>query len=120
MPQRKCQMPHHRLLLHHPQNEVYKYPDIWICPYHQYGCDSQELELECIDSAWMTEAGAPDAVFYPREKLNKLDQDTTAELQIEAIARDTGEEVSLEITRLFHTQSPRSPSRAEFTGGPTR
>ncbi len=44
----------------------------------------------------MTEAGVPDAVFYPREKLNNLDQDATEELQIEAIARDTGEEVSLQ------------------------
>lgn len=97
-----------RLFLLHGQNQVYKYPDIWICPYYQYGCDSQELEQECIDSAWMTEAGAPDAVFYPREKLNQTELTTTEELQIEAIARNTGwEEVSVKMSLPFvrHTHT---------------
>ena len=76
------------------QNVVYKYPDIWICPYVQYGCDALELEKECVDSAWMTEGGAPDAVFYPRERLNHTHQQATEQLQIEAVPVNT-EEVSL-------------------------
>ncbi|CBN78260.1 hypothetical protein Esi_0005_0114 [Ectocarpus siliculosus] len=66
-------------------NVVYKYPDLWICPYVNYGCDEWELEEECVDSAWMTEGGKPDAVFYPRVKLDQLHQVTTEERQINAI-----------------------------------
>ncbi|CBN78263.1 hypothetical protein Esi_0005_0128 [Ectocarpus siliculosus] len=66
-------------------NVVYKYPDLWICPYVNYGCDAWELEEECVDSAWMTEGGEPDAVFYPREKLDQLHQVTTEERKIAAI-----------------------------------
>ena len=64
------------------QNKVYKYPDLWICPYVQYGCDTWELEEGCANSAWETEGGPPDAVFYPRETLDQLHQVTTEELQI--------------------------------------
>ncbi|CAM9171868.1 unnamed protein product, partial [Ectocarpus sp. 8 AP-2014] len=66
-------------------NEVYKYPDLWICPYVNYGCDAWELEEECVASAWMTEGGEPDAVFYPRVKLGQLHQVTTEERKINAI-----------------------------------
>ncbi|CAM9171945.1 unnamed protein product, partial [Ectocarpus sp. 8 AP-2014] len=66
-------------------NVVYKYPDLWICPYVNYGCDEYELEEECVDSAWMTEGGKPDAVFYPRVKLDQLHQVTTEERKINAI-----------------------------------
>ncbi|CAM9401821.1 unnamed protein product [Ectocarpus fasciculatus] len=66
-------------------NVVFKYPDLWICPYVNYGCDAWELEEECVDSAWMTEGGAPDAVFYPRVKLDQLHQVTTEERKINAI-----------------------------------
>ncbi|CAM9812689.1 unnamed protein product [Ectocarpus sp. 4 AP-2014] len=70
-------------------SEVYKYPDLWICLYNNYGCDEWELEEECVDSAWMTEGGVPDAVFYPRVKLDQLQETTTEELQIEAIPENT-------------------------------
>ncbi len=44
-------------------------------------------------SAWETEGGPPDAIFYPRET---LDQTTTEELEIVATAEYTNEdEVSL-------------------------
>lgn len=82
------------------QNVVYKYPDIWVCPYEQYGCDNIELEEECVDSAWMTEGGVPDAVFYPREKLNHTHQVATEQLQIEAVPVNT-EEVSRSFRRPF-------------------
>lgn len=81
------------------QNIVYKYPDIWVCPYEQYGCDDIELEEECVDSAWMTEGGVPDAVFYPREKLNHTHQVATAQLHIEAVPVNT-EDVSCSQLRL--------------------
>ncbi len=66
------------------QNKVYKYPDLMVCPYVQYGCDAYELEADCVASAWETEGGPPDAVFYPRETLDQLHQTTTDELQIRA------------------------------------
>eukprot|EP00752_Nemacystus_decipiens_P013005 g11506.t1 len=50
-------------------NEVYKYPDLWICLYNKYGCDQWEFEANCVDSAWDTEGGVPYAAFYPRDKL---------------------------------------------------
>ncbi|CBN78282.1 hypothetical protein Esi_0005_0160 [Ectocarpus siliculosus] len=70
-------------------NEVYKFPDLWICLFVNYGCDEWELEEGCVDSAWMTEGGVPDAVFYPRVKLDQLQETTTEELQIEAIPENT-------------------------------
>eukprot|EP00903_Cladosiphon_okamuranus_P013102 g12221.t1 len=71
-------------------NEVYKYPDLWVCPYVRYGCDTWELERSCVDSAWMTEAGPPDAVFYPRLKLDNPWEHTIDERRIEAFPEDTG------------------------------
>ncbi|CAN0063176.1 unnamed protein product, partial [Ectocarpus fasciculatus] len=70
-------------------NEVYKYPDLWVCPYNQYGCDDTSLEMGCVNSAWETEAGVPNAIFYPSDG---TDQITTDQLQIEANAIDTGTE----------------------------
>lgn len=88
------------------QNVVYKYPDLWICPYVRYGCDTWALEASCVDSAWMTEGGDPYAAFYPREKLDNLWETKTEELRIEAIPKQTNNfddqgnktDVSLETT----------------------
>ncbi|CBN78259.1 hypothetical protein Esi_0005_0104 [Ectocarpus siliculosus] len=71
------------------QNEVYKNPDLWICLFVNYGCDEWELEKQCVHSAWMTEGGEPDAVFYPRVKLGQEQETTTEQLQIEAIPENT-------------------------------
>ncbi|CAB1104807.1 unnamed protein product [Ectocarpus sp. CCAP 1310/34] len=46
-------------------NTVYEYPDIWVCLYGEYGCDSGELEEECMESAQLTGWGNTSAVFYP-------------------------------------------------------
>lgn len=89
---------------------MYKNPDLWICLFNNYGCDEWELEKQCVHSAWDTQGGAPDAVFYPRVKLNQLQETTTEELQIEAIPEDTDydsegnyvEDVSLVIPLLNH------------------
>jgi len=82
------------------QKKVYKYPDLWVCLYKQYGCDSWELEEDCVASAWKTEGGPPNAVFYPRETLGDLDQTTTDELPIKATGTFTNkDEVSLAFPR---------------------
>lgn len=66
------------------QNIVYRFPDVWVCLYDQYGCDTEALEPECVSSAWNTEGGAPDAIFYPSEETGKSDQNAAEQLQIEA------------------------------------
>lgn len=70
-------------------NVVYKYPDLWVCPYVQYGCDEYDLEPACAKSAWNTTAGSPDALFYPRDRLDQLTQTKTEELEIEAVYTHT-------------------------------
>ncbi|CAM9868828.1 unnamed protein product [Ectocarpus sp. 13 AM-2016] len=67
-------------------NVVYTYPDLWVCPYNQYGCDDITLELGCVESSWETEAGPPSAIFYNSEG---TDQNTTDPLEIEATWVDT-------------------------------
>ncbi|CAM9877840.1 unnamed protein product, partial [Ectocarpus sp. 12 AP-2014] len=67
-------------------NVVYTYPDLWVCPYNQYGCDDITLELGCVESSWETEAGPPNAIFYNSEG---TDQNTTDPLEIEATWVDT-------------------------------
>lgn len=47
------------------KNTVYAYPDVWVCLYDTFGCDTREQEEECRDSATMTEGGNASAVFYP-------------------------------------------------------
>ena len=44
---------------------MYTYPDMWVCPYNDYGCDSRPLEIECVGSSNLTDAGAAIATFYP-------------------------------------------------------
>ena len=51
------------------KNKVYAYPDMWVCLYDTYGCDTQDLEDECLDSAKTTEGGNASAVFYPGEEI---------------------------------------------------
>lgn len=80
------------------QNTVYKYPDLWVCPYNQYGCDDTSLELGCVNSAWETEGGVPDAIFYPSDG---TDQVATDQLQIEANTIDTGTEVRVKARKAF-------------------
>lgn len=73
------------------QNVVYKYPDFWVCPYAQYGCDPSVPQEECVDSAWVTEGGAPDAIFYPRERLDQEDERATEQRKIDAFPAFTDE-----------------------------
>lgn len=111
-----CSLPR-IILLCNFQNVVYKYPDMWVCLYNNYGCDEWELEEECADSAWMTEGGAPYAAFYPRDKLEDYNNHTIDERRIEATAQLTnydseGHEkpVSLEIyIHTYHTHVVQVP-----------
>lgn len=48
------------------QNEIYKYPDIWVCLYEHYGCDDSTLEEECVRSANATEGGMTTATYQPQ------------------------------------------------------
>ncbi|CBN75318.1 expressed unknown protein [Ectocarpus siliculosus] len=46
-------------------NNIYQYPDLWVCLYVNYGCDEMELQEECVNSSNATEGGETLAVFYP-------------------------------------------------------
>lgn len=46
-----------------PQNDAYKYPDIYVCTYNFYGCDDDSLLENCTRSAHSTEGGNSTAIF---------------------------------------------------------
>eukprot|EP00904_Undaria_pinnatifida_P008142 jgi/Undpi1/4458/HiC_scaffold_17.g07812.m1 len=46
-------------------NDVYAYPDTWVCLHDTYGCDDYELEEQCLNSSTLTEGGGTRAIFYP-------------------------------------------------------
>lgn len=64
-----------------PQNNVYKYPDIYVCLYNFFGCDDQQLEEDCMRSAQGTEGGISTAVF-------NQDMDNEQELRVDAFLTD--------------------------------
>lgn len=70
---------------HPPQNDVYKYPDIYVCLYNFFGCDEMELEGDCMGSAQSTEGGRSTAVF-------NMNKDDEQELEVDAFLT---EEVSV-------------------------
>lgn len=47
------------------KNTVYTYPDVWVCLYDGYGCDTYEKEEKCLNSYTITAGGKASAVFYP-------------------------------------------------------
>lgn len=47
------------------QNELYDYPDVYVCLYTFYGCDTLEQEEGCISSVYNTEGGMPSAILNP-------------------------------------------------------
>eukprot|EP00903_Cladosiphon_okamuranus_P005847 g5787.t1 len=98
-------------------NVVYKYPDLWICPYKQYGCDNQDLEPSCVDSAWATEGGPPDAAFYPKIKLNDSYPNAADELPIEAYPKFTnGDDDDEEIDGRGHCVIFKTSAATAFLG----
>eukprot|EP00904_Undaria_pinnatifida_P008172 jgi/Undpi1/4485/HiC_scaffold_17.g07839.m1 len=59
-------------------NDVYKYPDIYVCLYDFYGCDDFELEGDCMGSFQSTEGGNSNAIF-------NLNRDNEQDLQVDAL-----------------------------------
>ena len=47
------------------QDEVYMYPDLWVCLYDTYGCDKLEYEEQCVSSIFDTEGGSTSARYRP-------------------------------------------------------
>ncbi|CAN0469176.1 unnamed protein product, partial [Ectocarpus sp. 12 AP-2014] len=46
-------------------NNVYRYPDTYVCLYNFFGCDDMDLEEFCASSVFDTEGGSSTAVFNP-------------------------------------------------------
>lgn len=46
------------------QNDVYDFPDVYVCFYDNFGCDRQDLEESCRDSVFET-GRRPMATFNP-------------------------------------------------------
>ncbi|CAM9511484.1 unnamed protein product, partial [Ectocarpus fasciculatus] len=46
-------------------NNVYRYPDTYVCLYNYFGCDDMDLEEFCVSSVFDTEGGRSSAVFNP-------------------------------------------------------
>eukprot|EP00904_Undaria_pinnatifida_P000588 jgi/Undpi1/1052/HiC_scaffold_10.g04515.m1 len=59
-------------------NNVYKYPDIYVCLYSFYGCDTLELEEKCRDSTHSTEGGRSTAIYNPTREDEQI-------LQVDAV-----------------------------------
>lgn len=47
------------------QDDIYEYPDLWVCLYDTYGCDAYEYEEQCVSSIFDTEGGSTTAVYRP-------------------------------------------------------
>lgn len=47
------------------QNEVYEYPDLWVCLFNTYGCDDIDYEEKCVMSVNDTEGGFTRARYRP-------------------------------------------------------
>ena len=47
------------------QDEIYTYPDVWVCLYDNYGCDNSESERQCVMSIFDTEGGPTRATYRP-------------------------------------------------------
>ena len=47
------------------QNEIYTYPDLWVCLHNTYGCDKYEYEEQCLSSIFDTEGGNTSAEYRP-------------------------------------------------------
>lgn len=57
---------------------MYKYPDIYVCLYSFYGCDTLELEEKCRDSTHSTEGGRSTAIYNPTREDEQI-------LQVDAV-----------------------------------
>ena len=72
------------------QNDIYLYPDLWVCLYDTYGCDDQAYEEQCVDSIFDTEGGSTRARYRPgddNETLINFTANLTKEVKISASSR---------------------------------
>lgn len=69
------------------QDDLYKYPDVYVCLYDFFGCDSLGLEEDCMSSANSTEGGLTTATFNPGQD-NEQRIVTEAKLTDEVCALD--------------------------------
>ncbi|CAN0463190.1 unnamed protein product, partial [Ascophyllum nodosum] len=49
-------------------NEIYSYPDLWICTQESYGCDEEDYIEQCTKSINDTEGGPTTARYRPGDK----------------------------------------------------
>ena len=49
-------------------NEIYSYPDLWICTQESYGCDEYGYREKCTKSINDTEGGPTTARYRPGDK----------------------------------------------------
>lgn len=92
-----------------PQNNVYKYPDIYVCLYNFYGCDNQELEEDCVRSAQITEGGNSTAVFNQNGD-DEQDLHVDAFLTDEVTLTDPNVRTGGWGRRRLQTYHPKSPA----------
>lgn len=60
-----------------PQDDLYKFPNVSVCLFKKYGCDTKGLEQKCVMSNGDTEGGPTKAAF-------RRDEDNAQELKIRA------------------------------------
>lgn len=68
------------------QNDLYEYPDVYVCLYNFFGCDSLDLEEQCIGTVHSTEGGETKAFFNPLD-VNPQEISTDASLTDEVRIR---------------------------------
>lgn len=82
-PRKHSMPPYGRMLL---QDELYKFPDVYVCLYNFYGCDAQDQEEDCLYSALEVEGRNSSAEYYKTFFDNQtldvfpLDQDRVLEV----------------------------------------
>lgn len=79
------------------QNELYKYPDVYVCLYNYYGSDTLEQEEDCIYSVNDTEGGMPSAILNP-------DRVNSTTLRSHVLGGDEVNEVRSAHRYVFHNQ----------------
>ncbi|CAN0164916.1 unnamed protein product, partial [Ascophyllum nodosum] len=71
-------------------NDIYLYPDLWVCLYDTYGCDDQAHEEQCVNSIFDTEGGSTRARYRPgddNETLINFTVNLTEEVKVPTPSR---------------------------------
>ncbi|CAN0252419.1 unnamed protein product [Ascophyllum nodosum] len=109
-------------------NDLYRYPDIYVCLYNFFGCDQMELEPSCVASHNQTEGARTKATFNPG---GDTEQDIARDaflteskgwcvvfkssaVEVDSSERNPEDYILLEVshnTESFHATLPASRSR---------